>query len=83
MDSYKKHQIKEKIKKKKVFFIGTGLFLIAGIVAWCIGMYLSGSNPIEALISPFAITIYILIGIALIIFIILLFSVFMDKEGRK
>lgn len=82
MDEFRKHQLKEQIKKKKVWLIGTGCFLLAGIIAWIIGSYLSGADPIQWLTNPFAITVYILVAIFLIVAGLALFGYFMNKEGK-
>lgn len=83
MDSFKKYEFKQKIKKYKPILIGSGIFLVVGMIAWIVGCYMSGANIVEWLTSPFAITCYIIIAIGVCILLFILFCFFIGKQGGK
>lgn len=71
MKALTKKKFKEQLKKKLPWIIGSGLFLIAGIVLLFVGFSITGWNFIEWLESPYATTTIILLVLGLASAIIL------------
>jgi len=66
-----KKRLKKYFKEKWYLFLGTGVFLIAGIVALLVGFAMTGWSIIDWLKSPYAVTFFILIIIGLITAVVL------------
>jgi len=66
MKEYKWKKFKLACKKRFKLLLGSGIFLLCGIICWIIGAFLSGENPIKWLTSPFAITIYTCLAVVLL-----------------
>lgn len=71
MKALTKKKFKEQLKKKLPWIIGSGLFLIAGIVLLFVGFSITGWNFIKWLESPYATTTIILLVLGLASAIIL------------
>lgn len=71
MKALTKKKLKEQVKKKLPWIIGSGLFLIAGIVLLFVGFAITGWNFIEWLKSDYATTTIILLIVGLASAIIL------------
>lgn len=80
MNQYKKHLIKEWFKKRKVILIGSGVFLVGGLIAFFVGMAMAGTNIIEMLTQPYAVTCYIIVAVALCILGVMLYFDFIKKK---
>lgn len=65
MKALTKKKFKEQLKKKLPWIIGSGLFLIAGIVLLFVGFAITGWNFIEWLNGPYATTTIILLIVGL------------------
>lgn len=67
----KKRKLRHFFKEKKAWLIGTGTFLLVGIVALVIGFgFAWGWDTIAKwFYSPAAITLYVLLGVFVLIFI--------------
>ena len=83
MDSFKKYELKQKLKKYKPLLIGSGIFLVIGIIAFIVGCYMSGANLVEWLTGAFAITCYIIIFIGLCVLGLILFLLNKRDGGKK
>ena len=81
MNSYKKKKLKKAIKEKWIWFVGTGLFLVGGLVALLIGFYMTGWSIIDWLKSPYATTFFVIIGVGLICGLCLVVSFKNSKLG--
>lgn len=72
MDSYKKHQLKIWWKKKRVKVISSGGFLLGGIIALIVGFKIAGNDILAWFKGPYAITCYIVLGVA---FLVLMYEI--------
>lgn len=61
----KKAQIKAFLKKKKGVIIGTGSFLIIGLVLLLVGFSLTGWSFIEWLQTPYALSFFLVLCMGL------------------
>ena len=78
MKALTKKKLKEQIKKKLPWIIGSGIFLVGGIVLLFVGFSLTGWNFVKWLESPYATTTIILLILGLasgIILVLVLFQV--------
>lgn len=73
MEFTKKRKLKNWLKERKAYIIGSILFLGIGAVLLLVGFYLTGWSIIDWLKSPYATTFFILatIGIYLIIVVVI------------
>lgn len=71
MKALTKKKIKEQLKKKLPWIIGSGVFLVAGVVLLIVGFSLTGWNFLEWLEGPYATTTIILLVLGLASAIIL------------
>lgn len=72
MDSYKKHQLKIWWKKKRVKVISSSGFLLGGIIALIVGFKIAGNDILAWFGSSYAITCYVILGLA---FLVLMYEV--------
>lgn len=84
MDDFRKHEVKQKIRKYKPILLGTGIFLIAGLAAFFIGFGLAyGWDYIPKMLTqPFAITVYIIIAIGLCVLAILYYVFWIRGKSK-
>lgn len=75
MKSLAKKKIKTFFKKKLGWIIGSGVFLIAGIVLLFVGFSITGWDFVKWINSPYATTtlILLILGIACIVILTLVF----------
>lgn len=71
MKALTKKKLKEQLKKKLPWIIGSGVFLVAGVVLLIVGFSLTGWNFLEWLEGPYATTTIILLVLGLASAIIL------------
>lgn len=71
MNFYQKRRIKEYFKKHIGVIIGTGAFLITGLVVMLVGFSISGWSILKWLESPFAATFFIMLCFFLIGLVVL------------
>ena len=71
MKALTKKKFKEQLKKKLPWVIGSGVFLVAGVVLLIVGFSLTGWNFIKWLEGPYATTTIILLVLGLASAIIL------------
>lgn len=85
MKSLTKKKIKTLFKKKLGWIIGSGLFLIAGIVLLFVGFSITGWDFVKWLDSPYATTTIILLvlGVASAIILTLVFIQIKMLGGGK
>lgn len=79
MKALTKKKLKEQVKKKLPWIIGSGVFLIAGIVLLFVGFSLTGWNFVKWLNSPYATTTIILLVLGLASGLILTLVLFQAK----
>lgn len=82
MDSVRKYEIKQWLKKKKKWFIVSGGFAVLGIIFLIIGMVVAKVDIVKMFTQPFAITCYVFVGIGIVVLILMWFVDFMGKKGR-
>lgn len=75
MKSLAKKRIKTFFKKKLGWIIGSGVFLVLGIVVFFIGLSVTGWDFVKWINSPYATTtlILLILGIACIVILTLVF----------
>lgn len=61
----RKAKFKSFLKAKKGWVLGTGLFAVVGLITLLVGFWITGWSLIEWLKSPYALTFFILLAIAL------------------
>jgi uncharacterized membrane protein len=71
MKALTKKKFKEQLKKKLPWIIGSGVFLVSGVVLLIVGFSLTGWNFIKWLEGPYATTTIILLVLGLASAIIL------------
>lgn len=75
MNQIKKRKIKESLKKKWPLLVGTGSFLVIGLVAMFIGFHMTGWSIVKWLQSPFAATTFICLGAGILLFAFLIVAI--------
>lgn len=65
MKALTKKKLKEQLKKKLPWIIGSGVFLVAGVVLLIVGFSLTGWNFVKWLNGPYATTTIILLVLGL------------------
>ena len=66
MNFYKKRRIKEYFKKYIGVIVGTGAFLLFGLVVMLVGFYMAGWSIVDWLQSKWATTFFIMLIFGLI-----------------
>ena len=73
--------MKDFIKKKWGWILGTGAFLAIGLTTLLIGFNMTGWSIIDWLQSPYAVTFFIIIGIGLITVLLVVVGLKRAKLG--
>jgi len=79
MKALTKKKLKEQVKKKLPWIIGSGVFLISGIALLFVGFSLTGWNFVKWLNSPYATTTIVLLVLGLASGLILTLVLFQAK----
>lgn len=66
MNYYKKRKIKDFFKDHWKALVGTGSFLLAGVIVMLVGFAISGWSLLKWLESPFATTFFIMLVFGII-----------------
>lgn len=82
LDGYKKYKLKKFWQKKKAWIIGTGSFLLVGIIVLLIGFRMTGWSIIKWLQSPYAITCFVCLSVSLLIIGFLVIELIKQKLGE-
>ena len=73
--------MKDFIKKRWGWVLGTGAFLAIGLTTLLIGFSMTGWSIVDWLQSPYAVTFFIIIGIGLITILLIVVSLKRTKLG--